>query len=173
MGNVTSQQKYRLLDKLNLCHRCEKQPPAPNRKFCFDCLGKIAAYNAVRYNKEQAKQYQARRRELYNEKKSRGQCVRCSKLATHGIYCYECAIKVKHHNAETAQKRKRQRHARGLIPDMRLEHGLCLRCGTPSAGAAYCPKCMRSIGDALDKARKKSPFREMERMRMEKKRRKS
>lgn len=140
---MTSKEKYLLLDKLKLCHRCEKKSPAPNRKFCFDCLDKIAKYNAVHYDSERAKEYQSRRRELYREKKEKGICVKCSKIATHGMYCYECSIKAKRHNQKTAERRKRERHERGLIPELRKNTGLCLRCGQSLniEKSQFCSKC--------------------------------
>lgn len=126
-----SEEKYALLDKLNLCHKCEKSKQLPNRKFCATCLEKIAEYNAQHYDKQKAQEYQARRREIYQEKKQKGICVRCTKKATHGLYCYEHFICAKRHNSNTAARRKRERHERGLIPVTRLQQGLCIRCGQP------------------------------------------
>ena len=120
---MNSQEKYAMLDQLNLCHRCEKARPAPGRKFCFDCLEKIAEYNAQHYSREKAHEYQTRRRELYQEKKAAGICVRCSKPATHGIYCYECSIKAKRHNSKISQRRKAERHEAGLGTERRKQNG--------------------------------------------------
>ena len=66
---MTSQEKYALLDKLNLCHKCEKAKQWGGRKFCPECLEKIAEYNANHYNSQKAHDYQTRRKELYREKK--------------------------------------------------------------------------------------------------------
>lgn len=164
---MTSQEKYALLDKLNLCHRCEKARPAPGRKFCSNCLEKNAEYCARHYDPQKAKAYQARRREIYREKKERGICVRCSKPATHGLFCYEHAINAKRRNAATAERRKWERHERGLIPEIRSAKGLCLRCGKQASEGAYCDECMEKIRDGLNRAREKSPWREMERVRIE------
>lgn len=166
---MTSQDKYALLDKLCLCHKCEKARPAPRKKYCFDCLDKISEQNARRYDQQKAKEYQPRRREIYQQKKEQGICVRCSKSATHGLYCYECSIKVKRRNAATAERRKRERHDRGLIPERRGELGLCLRCGKSAESGKYCADCMSAMCAALDKGREKSPFREMERKRLDRK----
>lgn len=70
---------YEWLTEMNLCHRCRKNKPAPNKKFCFDCLDKIRKENRKRYDSEKAKQYQKRRKELYEERKAVGICVRCKK----------------------------------------------------------------------------------------------
>lgn len=166
---MTSVEKYALLDKLRLCHRCEKARPAPGRKYCFDCLEKIAADNDKRYNSQKAKEYQLRRKEIYQQKKTQGICVRCSKPATHGLYCYECSIKVKRHNQGTAQRRKRERHERGLIPVKRTEQRLCLRCGDPATSGKYCKDCLDEMLSALNKGREKSPFRKMEQARLKEK----
>lgn len=120
---------YEWLDEMNLCHKCRRNKPAPNRKFCFDCLDETRAYNAKRYNSEKAHEYQKRRREIYQQKKEAGICVRCKKKATHGMHCYEHSIKAKRNSQKMAEKRKKERHARGLIPDYRKNNGLCLFCG--------------------------------------------
>ena len=166
---MTSQEKYAMLDSLNLCHKCEKARPAPGKKYCFDCLDKIAECNARRYDPQKAKEYQSRRREIYQKKKEQGICVRCSKPATYGLYCYECSIKAKRKNAATAEQRKRKRHNRGLIPEQRQKQRLCFRCGKPANGGKYCSDCLAAMCSALDKGREKSPFREMEKKRLEQK----
>ena len=105
------------------------------------------------------------------KKKTAGICVRCSKPATHGIYCYDHLIAAKRHNRETAERRKMQRHERGLIPEKRVAAGLCPRCGAEKpAQQKYCDDCIKQLTDALNHGRDKSPFREMERARIEKER---
>ena len=131
MPRINSKEKYELLDRLGLCHKCEKAKPLPNRKYCPQCLEKIALDNARRYDSQYAHEYQSRRRELYQQKKEQGICVRCTKKATHGLHCYEHSIEAKRHNAQTAKRRKQERHDRGLIPDWRKENRLCFFCGEP------------------------------------------
>lgn len=140
---MTGKEKYALLNKLNLCHRCEKAKAWQNRKFCPECLEKIAQYNAKKYNSEKAHEYQVRRREIYHQKKEQGICVRCQKKATHGLFCYEHSIEAKRHNAETAKKRKQQRHDRGLVTDYRIKNALCYRCGKPldTINSKLCSAC--------------------------------
>ena len=116
---------YEWLDRMNLCHRCRKERPAPGRKFCFDCLDKIREENARRYDPGKAREYQARRRELYRQKKTAGICVRCSKPATHGIYCYDHLIAAKRHNRETARRRC------GIVPRQLCEPRARLLCIVP------------------------------------------
>lgn len=128
---MESKKKYALLTKHGLCHRCENALVFPGRKFCADCLEKIAQYNADHYDSEKAKKYQERRRELYREKKAAGVCVRCKAKATYGLYCYKHYIEAKKASARTAQRRKLERAERGLIPDIRKKERLCLRCGKP------------------------------------------
>lgn len=138
------------LDKYNYCHKCGKQKCAPDRKFCFDCLEVIREDSAKRYDSEKAKQYQKRRRELYREHKEKGICIRCSNPATHGIYCYECSIKAKRHSQESSARRKRERHERGLIPEMRKEDGLCFFCGEKNDRSRYsecCSKCANKFSE--------------------------
>lgn len=53
------------------------------------------------------------------------------KTATHGLYCYEHSIEAKRHSQKMSEKRKQQRHERGLVPDYRKENKLCLWCGKP------------------------------------------
>lgn len=157
---------YEWLDRMNLCHRCRKERPAPGRKFCFECLDKIREENARRYDADKAKKYQARRRELYRLKKDAGICVRCSKPATHGIYCYDHLISAKRHNRNTAERRKIERNERGLVPEKRAAAGLCQKCGSEKPSKQkYCDNCIKKLEDALNRGRDKSPFREMERQR--------
>lgn len=147
---MDNRERLELLDKLNLCHKCEKAPQMPNRKFCAECLEKIAEYNAKRYDPLKAHEYQARRRELYQQKKEQGICVRCSKPATHGLYCYEHSIKEKKRSQINAARRKRERHARGLIPEYRIKNRLCLRCGTPieqDNNTLFCNECRKKCSE--------------------------
>lgn len=120
---------YEWLTSMNLCHKCRKEKPAPGKKFCFGCLDETREYNAKRYDSEKAKQYKKRRRELYEEHKAAGICVRCKNKATHGIYCYEHSVKEKRRRKNRTEQAKRIRHDRGLIPQYRIENGLCLTCG--------------------------------------------
>lgn len=169
MSKESSKEKYALLDKLNLCHKCEKAKPAPNRKFCFDCLDKIREDNAKRYDSQKAHEYQARRREIYQEKKAKGICARCSKKATHGLYCYECSIKVKRRNIINAERRRIQRHERGLIPEIRKEKHLCLRCGKPiekDSGKYFCESCCKKMTE-YSKMADKSHWRNLENRRVQ------
>lgn len=165
---------YEWLDNFGLCHRCNKAKCAPGKKYCFDCLDKIKAENAARYNPEEAKKYQFRRREIYREKKEKGICVKCSKPATHGLYCYECYIKTKRHNQKTAERRKIERHERGLIPETRKQSGCCIQCGKKLEtlkNGVYCNSCLQEKKAALDFGRGKSQFRRMEQERYNKSKR--
>lgn len=164
---------YEFLDSIGMCHRCRKQKQAPRRKYCFDCLDRIREENAMRYNPDKAKQYQARRREIYKEKKKAGICVRCNKTATHGLHCYEHHIQEKRKAINNAQRRKRERHDRGLIPEQRKKEHLCIYCGKPleqtqiEKGYSMCSKCLSDRIRNLDSGRHKSHFRELEKNRIE------
>lgn len=148
---MTNQEKYKLLDNLNLCHRCKKNEQFPNRKFCPECLEKITLNNIKQKGKgskspEKIREYQKKRREKHI---SEGLCVRCNKPATHGLYCYEDSIYVRRHDIERNQRRKQQRHKRGLIPEYRKEHNLCCFCGQPIDTTKHgraCSKCAVRIG---------------------------
>ena len=129
---------YEWLTEMGLCHKCRKERTAPGKKFCFKCLEIIREDNAKRYDPEKAKEYQKRRREIYREKQKNGICVRCSKPATHGMYCYECSIKARKRSRERSQIRRLERHERGLIPDKRKEAGLCLWCGKKAIEGLRC-----------------------------------
>jgi len=128
---MTNEERLKLLDKLSLCHKCEKAKQFPNRKFCAECLEKIQLDNIKRYDSAKAHEYQARRRELYKIKKENGICVRCTQKATHGLYCYKHSIEAKRHSLKNAERRKRERHERGLIPEYRRKNNLCCYCGNP------------------------------------------
>lgn len=136
---------YEWLTQNKLCHKCRKTRPAPGKKFCFNCLDKIREDNAIRYDSKKAHEYQARRREIYQEKKAAGICVRCNKSATHGLYCYEHSIEVKRRSQKRSQIRKRERHERGLIPEQRRKDGKCLWCGEDAAPGLQCCKKHQEI----------------------------
>lgn len=129
---------YEWLTQMGLCHKCRKEKCAPGKKYCFECLEIIREDNRKRYDQEKAKEYQKRRREIYREKKDSGICIRCNKLATHGMYCYEHSIEQKRKSQERAQIRKNERHERGLIPDKRKKEGLCIWCGKPAIEGIQC-----------------------------------
>lgn len=149
MGNHNKYMRERLkwLDEHNFCHKCGKKKCAPNRKHCFDCLEVIRANNRKRYDSQKAKEYQSRRRELYEQHKKEGICVRCKKAATHGMYCYECSIKEKHRSQERAQQKKRERHERGLIPEYRKLNGLCCFCGEPLGERQSYTQCCKTCAE--------------------------
>lgn len=142
------------LNEMGLCHKCRKERTAPGKKFCFDCLDKKRDENRKRYDSEKAKAYQARRRELYEWKKQAGICVRCSKPATHGMYCYEHSIQEKRKSQKRAQRAKIDRNERGLIPDQRKAEGLCLWCGNLAApGINACEEHRKKFSEAGKKAK--------------------
>lgn len=100
---------YEWPTEMGIYHRCRKEKPAPGRKFCFGCLGRI--------------------------------CVRCSKEATHGMYCYEHYIKGHRRSRERAENAKARRHDRGLVTIERKNNGLCLWCGeTAMNGTNVCKR---------------------------------
>lgn len=46
---MDNKKRIELLDKHNMCHKCEKAKQFPNRKFCAECLEKITLTNIQRY----------------------------------------------------------------------------------------------------------------------------
>ncbi len=136
---------YEWLTQMGLCHRCRKEKRVPGKKFCFDCLEKNRTECRMRYDPKKARMYQSRRRELYSEKKEKGICVRCSKKATHGLYCYECSIRVKRHGQKRAEKAKALRHERGLVSNERKKNGLCRWCGEAAVPGLQCCEKHREI----------------------------
>lgn len=122
------------LDSKGLCHKCGSRNKFPGRQFCPECLEKISENNAKKYSKEKAHEYQSRRREIYQEKKESGICVRCTKPATHGMYCIDHYIAQRKMSKDQAERQKRERHDRGLIPIQRAAAGTCLWCGAQQSG---------------------------------------
>jgi hypothetical protein len=106
---------YEWLTAMNLCHRCKSSKPAPERKFCFDCLDKIREINARNYDPDKAKAYQTRRREIYRQKKEAGICVKCRKPATHKIFCYEHYIVSKRNGQKQALRKRNERQDRKTV----------------------------------------------------------
>lgn len=122
------------LDLKGLCHKCGSQKKFPGRKFCPDCLEKMAENRANKYDPTKAHEYQPRRREIYQLKKKSGICVRCTKIATNGMYCLDHYLKEKRRSQDRARKQKADRQSCGLIPKQRTKAGLCLWCGAPATG---------------------------------------
>ena len=154
---MDNQERLKLLDKLHLCHMCEKARQAHNRKYCPSCIEKYSQYNSKNYSPVKAHEYQKRRREIYQEKKKQGICVRCLKPATNGLYCYEHSIAARRQSQKTAQIRRQQRLQRGLIPEYRLKHNLCCYCGKPVDSEKHgraCSQCAQKMAKASAKADK-------------------
>lgn len=154
---TNNQERMAWLDTYGFCHKCGKQKKAPNKQFCFDCLEKHRSRSAQRYDPDKAHEYQARRRELYKLHKAQGICVRCSKLATRGLYCLDCSIKAKRRSQERAKKAKNERHDRGLIPDLRKENNLCFYCGAKLHSRKHgqaCETCAKEMAEHSKKADK-------------------
>lgn len=145
---------YEWLTEMGLCHKCRKEKAAPNKKFCFGCLDKIKEENAKRYDREKARRYQKRRREIYRNKIENGICVRCSRRATHGIYCYEHLIMQRRRSAERAQQAKEERHEKGLVPLQREKDGLCIWCGKKAvSGTNACERHREIFSEAGKRAK--------------------
>ena len=141
------------------CTRCRKEKALPGKVLCPACLEyhQLVSFNA--YDKQKAHEYQARRREIYHEHKANGICVRCSKPATHGIYCYECSIKQKRKHQAEALKRKFLRYESRSGRQYRRENGLCWFCGAPVEAPALhgqacnsCAERMSRISQLADKS---------------------
>lgn len=108
--------KYEDYDKDNICHMCKKKRQAPRRKCCFDCLEKARERAENQRKKQSAKskaEYLKSERQrikvLYQRKREKGQCVKCSREATHGIYCYEHYIQVKRKQLRQSEERNAAR----------------------------------------------------------------
>lgn len=143
---------------MGLCHKCGSRKKFEKFQYCGICLEKIrqenAKYHPDEWYAERKEAINTRRRELYQEKKARGICVRCAKKATHGLYCLDHAVEAKRRSATRAQHAKNMRHDRGVIPQKRAENGLCLWCGQPAAGGTNaCEYHRNAFSDAGKKGR--------------------
>ena len=140
-------------DKLGICVCCGKAKRAEGHAQCPKCLERGALYQAKKRasaTPEMKAEENAKRREVYNRRRDAGLCPQCGKPATHGIYCYEHSIKIKRYNMKTAERMKRERHERGLVPDYRKANHLCLRCGAPIENGndtSYCNFCLSKIAE--------------------------
>ena len=78
------------------------------------------------------------------------------KKATHGLFCYEHAIKERRKSAERASIEKAHRHERGLIHEERRERGLCLWCGEKIVpGLQCCERHRQTFSEAGKRGRKR------------------
>lgn len=163
---MSNEELYEQLDKLNLCHKCKKNEQFPNRKYCPECLEKAIIANAKCRNNQTAETAATQRankneymKKLYQERKKNGICLKCTKSATYGLYCYEHSIYIKRQQKKRNEKRRLQRQERGLIPEYRKEHNLCYFCGEPIDAAKskrICGKCAERLHKCGEKGGKKA-----------------
>ena len=140
------------LDEHHICRWCNKAKAFPGRKFCPECLERIAERNARAYAKpDHLPKFREYQRMLYHRRKDAGLCVRCGRPATHGMYCYEDFIKQKRRAQKQAEKRRLETLERGNVRQYRLENHLCYHCGAPveDVNAKCCNACRERLGAIL------------------------
>lgn len=161
---MTNEEYYAMLDRNHLCHRCHREKAFQGRKFCPECLEKMAASDAkqyVRMTAEDRKKDADKRREIYHQHKDEGICIRCNRPATYGLYCYEHYIRMKRMSRLAAQKRRRESADRVNVREWRIEHRLCFNCGAPIEDGnptKVCNACRARLAQNLAK----SPWRQQE-----------
>lgn len=145
---ANQRRRYRQLTDLrlaaNLCPKCGKLAPEPDRRLCAPCGEKRRAADRARYAKAKTegrlatgKRAEAKRRssrvrtrKRYQARLAAGTCVRCGRRPpTDGSpSCDECRV-------------RRNRHER-VRWNARRESGLCGSCGEPAPGGeARCEAC--------------------------------
>ncbi len=146
----------------NLCPRCGLAPPAPDRRLCDGCNGKIRDRARVRYHegKQAGLKYggrpaESRRRSarVRSERKrlawlEAGKCSRCGKAepAEGGSTCTPCRTR--------RQERERAKYAK------RRSTGCCVRCAASTFdGAALCFTCAAVEADSGRQERKNAASR--------------
>lgn len=146
---MTSKEKYELLDKLNLCHKCHKEKRMPGYKLCPICIEKHINYNIEhgQWSANHKEEYSKKCKERYSEHKQNGICVKCNSPATHGIYCYKHSIAAVRYSIKRNERRKAERHEKGLITEKRIKEHLCYTCGKPLDDSRYkiCNACRAEL----------------------------
>ena len=128
----------------NLCPRCGKNPPAPERSLCVTCLERGREAQRARYDRarlegvlyggrcpeSRRRMARERTRKRRRERTEAGLCVRCGELApaAGSVVCEACR------EARRAEEKK--------LYKKRRSRGLCGRCGGAVTGkASTCASC--------------------------------
>ena len=158
-----------------LCPRCGRRPPAPERSICEPCAAKrnaagrnrdarLRAEGKPRRDPARANEYDRERNRRERERRTAlGLCIRCGKApaAPDRASCEPClekrraADRAKYAAGKAAGlpyggtdpdvRRKSARARSKRRQEVRLEAGLCIRCGhnPPADGGITCAPCRR------------------------------
>ena len=144
---------YQFFKGIGVCVECGTKPVYPGKVRCPACLEKERKY-FKKYelkHREERKKYM---RDRYRKKVEDGICPRCSKKATHGLYCYEHSIQEKRKNRERNERRASENYDKISVREMRKANGLCLWCGEPTDGKSNaCQRHKMIFSEKLEKGR--------------------
>lgn len=125
IGVGTTKEDRDFLIGVGICPQCRKRPLEPNRKMCYECLGRERdRYHARKAGGSLQKKLirnNERKMTVYYERKEAGICTKCGKAsAVQGLLCNRCYMKY----------RSKQIQNRSDIHRFeRPAHGMCYICG--------------------------------------------
>lgn len=154
---MPSKEDYAFYKSIGVCTTCRKKMAVPGKTDCEECAEKKRRY-AARYYKENAEHLKEASKSRYQKRIGSGVCARCSKPATHGIYCYDCFLYQKRKTREKAERNRLKRHEKGLVSERRAMEGKCRFCENIAIpGMTICE-------EYREKMRKKKGKKEKERV---------
>lgn len=135
-----------------ICVSCGQQNAVQGETRCLECKFKYRESNSqyyVKHKEELNRKCRDRGKQLYDERKERGICVRCGKrkAQTGKVRCAVCL-------AKDRQAHIKKSRAEGVLPHSMLGNGeYCYTCGKPVDGTKLCPKCLETSRRTIAYAR--------------------
>lgn len=138
VGTTTKRDRDFLIS-VGICPQCQKRPLEPNKKMCYECLGRARdRYHERKANGSLQKKLtrnNERKMAAYYERKKAGICTKCGKQsAVHGLLCNRCYMK---YRSKQVQKKL------DIDRSERVSHGMCYICGEKELYEKHrvCQKC--------------------------------
>lgn len=141
---IYRKEEYEYPKSIGICVQCRKNKAFIGHVNCPECIEKDNERHALRRermadaDKEKRKEYMKERTRKHQEQ---GLCIRCSRPAKYGAFCY-------YHKIESIRQSRIRSELRGQESkpdknDIKRAAGLCLRCGNPVEGnhGAWCDDC--------------------------------
>lgn len=137
-------EEYAELKRLSICVQCRKNKAFDGHVSCPECIEKDNNRHARRReimtdaDKESRREYA---RQWTQKHKEQGLCIKCSRPAKYGAFCYYHKIESIRYSKARSELRKQD--DKPNVIEIRKANGLCLRCGKPIEGnhGTWCDDC--------------------------------
>ena len=137
-------EEYEFLKSIGICVQCRKNKAFDGHVNCPECIEKDNARSAkmrekmTDADKEKRNEYQRLRTQKHKEQ---GLCIKCSRPAKYGAFCYYHKIESIRYSKARSELRKQD--DKPSVIEIKKANGLCLRCGKPVEGnhGTWCDGC--------------------------------